>query len=136
VRVSRLVWRHVPAGAEPLHFGWMQRARGRWNTQRPRLTCLYTAHSADGALAEFEKLAAETVFARAPRDLVSIRVTVQPVLDLTEPVVQMLFGITPAQMAGSDSTDLAACRRAAQTAFASGYRPSAPPPPPRPASAT
>jgi RES domain-containing protein len=122
VRVSRLVWRHVPAGAEPLHLGWMQRARGRWNTQRPRLTCLYTAYSAEGALAEFEKLAVDTVFARAPRDLVSIRVTVEPVVDLTEAVVQALFDITLTQMAGSDSTDLAACRRAAQTALASGYR--------------
>lgn len=122
MKVSRLVWRHVPAGAEPLHLGWMQRARGRWNTQRPRLTCLYTAYSADGALAEYEKLAIDTVFARSPRDLVSIRVTVEPVLDLTEPAIQALFGITPAQMTGSDSSDLAACRRAVQVAFASGYR--------------
>jgi RES domain-containing protein len=92
VRVRRLVWRHVPAGAEPLHFGWMQRARGRWNTQRPRISCLYTAYEDDGALAEYDKLALEPGYARQPRDLVSLQVDVEPVLDLTDAAIRAAYG--------------------------------------------
>ncbi len=55
MRMRRLVWRHIPGGSEPLHLGWIQLARGRWNTQRLRLACLYTALTQTGTLAEYRK---------------------------------------------------------------------------------
>lgn len=123
MRVARLLWRHLPAGAEPLHLGWIQRARGRWNTQRPRLSCLYTAYTQEGALAEFAKLAAQRpAFARTPRDLVSIHVTVSPVLDLLDAEIQRRYGVTLADMTGDGTRHLAACRRVARHVVADGYR--------------
>ena len=71
-RFRGLVWRHVPPGAEPLHLGWILNAtRGRWNTRRPRLPCIYTALTAEGAVAEYERHVA--LFGLwGERDLVSI----------------------------------------------------------------
>lgn len=89
----------MPRGAEPLHAGWMQLARGRWNTQRPRIACLYTSCTAAGALAEYDKLARqEAGYATRPRDLVSVQVDVEPVLDLGTPENQARYGITERQM--------------------------------------
>lgn len=66
-RYRGLVWRHVPVGAEPLHLGYILKAtRGRWNTRRPRLPCLYTALTPEGAIAELDKhAAAVAAFCRA-----------------------------------------------------------------------
>lgn len=89
-------------GAEPLHAGWMQRARGRWNTQRPRIACLYASCSAAGAPAEYDKLAlCEDGYATRPRDLVSIRVDVEPVLDLGDEEVRARYGVTERQLLGA-----------------------------------
>ncbi len=50
-RFRGLVWRHVPPGAEPLHLGWILNAtRGPWNTTRPRVACIYTALTPEGAV--------------------------------------------------------------------------------------
>jgi hypothetical protein len=108
-------------GAQPLHAGWMQLARGRWNTQRPRIACLYTAYSAAGALAEFDKLAREEAgYATRPRDLVSIQVDVEPVLDLTDSEVQARYGITERQLGGRGYTD---CHRVVREAvLRDGFR--------------
>jgi RES domain-containing protein len=115
-----LVWRHVPAGAEPLHLGWMQRARGRWNTQRPRVSCLYTANTREGAPREFVKLASERpAYAATPRDLVSLHVNVEPVADLTEPAVRERYEIAPADLV---SPDCRACHRAMHAILRDGYR--------------
>lgn len=101
----------------------MQRARGRWNTQRPRITCLYTAYTERGALAEYDKLAREPAYSRRPRDLVSVRVDVAPVLDLTNPDLQAHYTITVAQIIGERSHDLSACRRVVRRAvIEDGYR--------------
>ncbi|HST62042.1 MAG TPA: RES family NAD+ phosphorylase [Longimicrobium sp.] len=89
-------------GAEPLHAGWMQLARGRWNMQRPRIACLYTSYTADGALAEYDKLAnGEPGYATRPRDLVSIQVDVEPVLDLGDEDVRARYGVTERQLLGA-----------------------------------
>ena len=84
------VWRHIPAGAHPLHVGRILQALGRWN--RPGVFgCLYTALTIEGARAEYEKhfgavgTAPDT---RARREIVSINVEVGPVLDLMTPEVQ------------------------------------------------
>jgi hypothetical protein len=89
-------------GAEPLHAGWMQLARGRWNTQRPRIACLYTSYTAAGALAEYDKLAAgEAGYAARPRDLVSIHVDVEPVLDLGDEDVRARYQVTERGLLGA-----------------------------------
>ena len=120
MRIRRLVWRHVPRGAQPLHAGWMQLARGRWNTQRPRIACLYTSYSAAGALAEYAKLAREAGYATRPRDLVSIQVDVEPVLDLTDPQVQARYAITDRLMR---STGYPPCHRVVREAvLRDGFR--------------
>jgi hypothetical protein len=111
VKVRRVVWRHVPRRAEPRHLGWILRARGRWNLQRPRIACLNTAYSQAGALAEYDKLAQEPVFGRQPRDLVAIHVDVEPVLDVCDPALQARYEITLRELRGDRRSDLMACRR-------------------------
>jgi RES domain-containing protein len=111
------VWRHVPVGAEPLHLGWiLKAARGRWNSRRPRLPCIYTSLTAHGAVAEFEKHIAEYGAPRRQRDLVSLYVSVGPVLDLTSARVVKALGVDPVRLIGDHPRDLAACRAIAQWA--------------------
>jgi RES domain-containing protein len=99
----------------------MQLARGRWNTQRPRIACLYTAYTRDGALGEYDKLAREEVgYASRPRDMVSLQVDVEPVLDLADPDLQRAFGITSAELASPAYT---ACHRVVRHAvLKAGFR--------------
>jgi len=119
-RFRGLVWRHVPVGAEPLHLGWiLKAARGRWNTRRPRLPCLYTALTPEGAIAELDKHAA-LFGGPARRDLVSLRVAVDGVLDLTHARTRARCGIALAALTGDASTDLAACRALARRAVLGG----------------
>lgn len=114
-RFRGLVWRHVPLGAEPLHLGWiLKAARGRWNTRRPRLPCMYTALTPQGAIAELDKHAAEFAGARRRRDLVSVRVRVEGVLDLTSRWTRTRLGVDLAALTGDDPTDLATCRTLAR----------------------
>ena len=110
-RFRGLVWRHVPVGAEPLHLGWiLKAARGRWNTRRPRLPCMYTALTPQGAIAELDKHAAEFAGARRRRDLVSVRVRVDGVLDLTSRWTRARLGVSLSTLTGDEPSDVAACR--------------------------
>lgn len=115
-RFRGLVWRHVPVGAEPLHLGWiLKAARGRWNTRRPRLPCLYTALTPEGAIAELDKHA--TLFGGpARRDLVSIHVAVDGVLDVTHARTRARYGVDLATLTGDAPADLTACRALARRA--------------------
>lgn len=108
------VWRHVPPGAEPLHLGWILRAaRGRWNLRRPRLPCLYTSLTPEGAIAELQKHTSEYL-APLRRDLVSLEVDVAPVLDLTSERVRTRLGVALPDLTGDRTADLAACRALAR----------------------
>lgn len=130
---SGVVWRHVPVGAAPLHLGWILKgARGRWNTRRPRLPCVYTSLTPQGAIAEFEKHIAEYTGPRR-RDLVSLHVKVGPVLNLTSWLVRKRVGIGLETMESDAPVDLARCRSVARENILHGrYRailaPSAPSP--------
>lgn len=109
-----LVWRHIPVGKEPLHLGWILKgARGRWNTKRPRLPCLYTSLTPQGAIAEFEKHLREYAAPRR-RDLVSLYVKVGPVLNLTSALVRRRVGISLDAILGDDAGGTAACRAIAR----------------------
>jgi RES domain-containing protein len=117
------VWRIVPAEAFPLHVGYILHARGRWNREGI-YGCLYTALSAEGALAEYAKYlrgAAIAPQSSSPRDLVSLDLRVEPVLDLTSPVVRRRLGVQLATITGNEPEDLDACRSVADLARQEGY---------------
>jgi len=116
------VWRHVPADAFALHVGFILRARGRWN--RPgRYGCLYTSTTREGAIAEYQKTMLRAGLTRSPmeRDLVSLDVTVEPVLDLTSTSVRRRLKVKLDTLRGDDSEDLEACLELADYARAEGY---------------
>ena len=114
-RYRGLVWRHVPVGAEPLHLGYILKAtRGRWNTRRPRLPCLYTALTPEGAIAELDKHAEAFAGRRRRRDLVSLRVDVDNILDLTAAGTRARLRAPKAVLTGDEPGDLVFCRALAR----------------------
>lgn len=113
MKFEGLVWRHVPAGAHPLHTGFILKAAGRWN--RPgEYGCLYTALSREGADAEYRKYLerAGVRGALSPRELVSLQVTVDPVVDLTDGRSSPVPTDAPF-LTGDGDEDWEACRRLA-----------------------
>ena len=117
------VWRIVPANAFALHVGYILRARGRWNREGV-YGCLYTALTPDGALAEWAKYlraAGVPVDASARRDLVSLDLRVEPVLDLTSAAVRRKLGVQLATITGDAPEDLESCRAIADLARQQGY---------------
>lgn len=127
-RLTLTVWRHLPRGAHPLDFGRILRASGRWN--RPGLYgALYTALSKDGALAELEKYraaatpkGASAAINFSERDVVSIEVSIEPVLDLTDASTIATLGMDVTQYLGDDDDSREACRTVADFARAKGFR--------------
>jgi RES domain-containing protein len=118
-----VVWRHVPAGAHPLHAGWILRADGRWN--RPgRYGCLYTALTPEAAAAEWRKYVHRSTrrAARRHRDLASIEIRVRPVADVAETGFRRRYQIPLAQLTSDDEQDWEACRSLADLLRAEGYR--------------
>ncbi|MEJ7809783.1 MAG: RES family NAD+ phosphorylase [Gemmatimonadaceae bacterium] len=102
----------------------MRQARGRWN-RYGEYGCLYTTLTRDGAVAEHRKAAHHAGLdprETEPRDLVSILVTVAPVLDLTDARVRRRYQVTLAALRGDDEGDLETCRMIADIARAEGYR--------------
>jgi RES domain-containing protein len=123
VTFAGTVWRIVPAKAFALHVGYILRARGRWNREGV-YGCLYTALSREGALAEWAKYlraAGVPPEASAPRDLVSLEMQVEPVLDLTSPAVRRKLRIQLATITGDSPEDLEVCRSIADLARQQGY---------------
>lgn len=93
------------------------RARGRWNRQT--YGCLYTALTAEGALAEYRKrlaLLGDVDGDWQRRDLVSLEVTVEQVLDLTNAAIRRQFGIDIRTMTSDDEAALEHCRIIADVA--------------------
>lgn len=84
-------------------------AQGRWNTRRPRLPCLYTALSPQGAIAEFEKHVAEYRWPRE-RTLVSLDVSVGPVLNLTSALIRARLAVSLDTLVGDAPADVTVCR--------------------------
>jgi len=125
-RLQLTVWRHVPRGAHPLDFGWLLKASGRWN-RRGIYGCVYTSLTQAGAVAELEKLRAAATpksgtVTFAARDVVSIRISVEPVLDLTDADVIAMLEVNVDDFLGDDDASLERCRTVSDYARAQGYR--------------
>ena len=116
------VWRHIPAGEHPLHTGYILRSSGRWN-RAGVYGCLYTALSKEGAIAEYEKyLVRENANLTnvKPRELVAVKVDINPVLDLTSKK-SSLVPLSSPFLVGDDPGDLEKCRILADTAREQRY---------------
>ena len=104
-------------------MGYVLRASGRWN-RYGEYGCLYTAVSERGAVAEYRKVLTHvglTPDADAPRDLVTIEVDADPVLDLaTDPFFEST-GVPLSALTGDSSADLELCRTIADYARSEGY---------------
>lgn len=130
---SGRVWRYVPKDAFALHFGYVLKARGRWN-RAGQYGCLYLAMSQAGALAEHHKYADEAALSGlpfGPHELVSIDLTIlNAALDLTDPSIQRTFGVTTAQLRADGPAAYELCCSIADIARAQGvfvlFVPSAP----------
>lgn len=122
MRFKEKVWRHIPIDAFALHVGRILRADGRWN--RPGVYgCLYTAFTEKGARAEFEKIRSAL---GAPsgdlkqRDIVSLLVDLDPVVDLTDPNISPIPPESP-YLTGASEEDIEQCRELADALRAAGY---------------
>lgn len=122
MRFKGKVWRHVPAGGQPLNIGYILRAGGRWNRQGS-YACLYTAVTQDGARAEYAKSLRRSSaqdLARKTRELVSIDVDLERVADLTDRATSPVAPNEPF-LTSDEPTDLEACRTLADALRAQGY---------------
>ena len=127
MKVAARVWRHVPPGAEPLHLGRLFRfSEGRWNV-RGEYACLYTALTRDGALGELQKARATRGSIVGPRDVVSINIEIEPVLDLRDAeelkALSSAAGVacSPGRLVADGKSAYAYCHRLAEEARRQGY---------------
>ena len=125
-RLTITVWRHIPQGGHPLHLGRILKARGRWN-RAGIYGALYTALTREGALAELRKIREQNAsgsgtIAFSKRELRSIEVKVQPILDLTDPATIKTLAVDVREFLGDDDGSLEACRKVADFARAQNYR--------------
>jgi len=122
MRFKGEVWRHIPAGEHPLHTGYILRSSGRWN-RAGVYGCLYTALSKEGAIAEYEKYLVRenaNLTIVKPRELVAVKVDINPVLDLTSKK-SSLVPPSSSFLVGDDPDDLEKCRVLADTARERDY---------------
>ncbi len=122
------VFRHLPPQYEALDSSGSLRAGGRWNP-RGEFGALYTALNEEAAKAELERLAERqglTLDDFAPRDLVSIEVSLSKVLDLTDKKILEQIGINESEIVGNDvSLCLEISRLARRAGFEAILTPSA-----------
>jgi RES domain-containing protein len=98
------LFRHFVPSYEPLSGDGARRHGGRWNPP-DSFPAVYTGLSIETVEAEFHRLAANAGLPAAaflPRDLVTIRATLDQVLDIREPEVMRLIGVSASDLVGPD----------------------------------
>lgn len=101
-----VVYRHVSSRYDALDSSGSLKAGGRWNPPG-EYGVLYTALDEETAKAELERLAERqglTLDDLAPRDLVSIEVSVSKALDLTDKRILERIGINENAIVGNDAS--------------------------------
>ena len=101
---AAVVHRHVSSQYDALDSSGSLMAGGRWNPQG-EYGVLYTALIEETAVAELERLAERqglTSDDLAPRDLVSIEVSLSKILDLTDNKIMQQIGIRENEIVGND----------------------------------
>ncbi|MFQ5853941.1 MAG: RES family NAD+ phosphorylase, partial [Candidatus Binatia bacterium] len=123
-----VVYRHVSSEYDALDSSGSLKAGGRWNPPG-EYGVLYTALDEETVKAELERLAERqglTLDDLAPRDLVSIEVSVSKVLDLTDNKTLEQIGVGENEIVGNDvSLCLEISRRARRAIFEAILAPSA-----------
>src|SRR3989337_650047 len=100
-----IVCRHIPSQYEPLDSSGSLKAGGRWNP-KGEYGALYTALEEETAIAELHRLVQRqglNLDDLAPRDLVSIQVSLSKVLDLTDKKILEQIGISESDIVGNDA---------------------------------
>lgn len=113
-----IVCRHISSQYEPLNSLGSLKAGGRWNPTG-EYGALYSALEEETAIAELHRLAQRqglNVDDLAPRDLVSIRVSLSKVLDLTDKKILERVGISESDIVGNDASLCLEISRLARTA--------------------
>lgn len=114
------VYRHVSSQYDALDSSGSLKAGGRWNPPG-EYGVLYTALDEETAKAELERLAERqglTLEDLAPRDLVSIGVTLSKVLDLTDEKILRQIGISENEIVGND---ISLCLEISRLAHRAGF---------------
>ena len=115
-----VVYRHISSQYDALDSSGSLKAGGRWNS-RGEYEVLYTALKEETAKAELERLAERqglTLDDLAPRDLVSIEVSLSKVLDLTDKKILQQIGINDNEIVGND---ISLCLEISRLARGAGF---------------
>lgn len=107
--VTTAAYRHIPEGRQPLSGEGARIQGGRWNPAESFPT-LYLGMTEDVVVAEFQRLVRRSRLAVAdffPRELYRIDVTLELVLDLTDPATLAALGVARDDLR---SDDLATCQ--------------------------
>ncbi len=121
--VSTVAWRHIPRGGHPCHVHWVHHATGRWNRQG-EYGALYTSLHPFGALLEHSKYLGKvgmTPSMAQPRDIVSVTVTVDAVLDLRQSDWILAYPQWIAEVLSDSKDSYEICQSMADDAIALGY---------------
>lgn len=116
------VYRHIPVGKFLYDLRALRLADGRWN-RYDKYGCIYTALEEKTAVAEWEKMLAQSPFPdNKTRDLVKFEVSVPDVLDLTSAKMRRIFDTTLAKILSDTPGDIEGCRMLADQARLSGFK--------------
>jgi RES domain-containing protein len=124
VKFEGLVWRAIPHTGYALDYHHMLIAQGRWNRFR-KYGCLYTSLTREGVLEEHRKVMRTSRLdshSFVPMDMVSLLVTVEPVLDLCSDRSVLETGADPFRLVEDSDEALEYCRSIADWARQDGYR--------------